>query len=246
MFANSWKGKYSGKITRGQTSGSQSLRRKKQARVVCKNDVWESGGNLRGFCSRLRGKPPVLGATTGGMPRAPYNIGRPHTRTQLVGLVANSGIEIRTTKQRHNNFQQRLRNKKTLAHNCKQLTASLGNQQFFQISEFIATLYNSCNKSEYTHSWHPFFVRKQSFFEISELYKLKKHCWYILPAVRDNFYESSLYWLQGGKKRFGSELMGRGLADLDSNYHSPHASHLLLVAPTLFFINIIWSANKYE
>ena len=131
MFANSWKGKYSGKITRGQTSGSQSLRRKKQARVVCKNDVWESGGNLRGFCSRLRGKPPVLGATTGGMPRAPYNIGRPHTRTQLVGLVANCGIEIRTTKQRHNNFQQRLRNKKTLAHNCKQLTASLGNQQFF-------------------------------------------------------------------------------------------------------------------
>ena len=44
---------------------------------------------------------------------------------------------------------------------------------------------------------------------------------YIFPAVRDNFYESSLYWLQRGQKEAGSELMG--LADLDSNYHSPHA-----------------------
>ena len=44
----------------------------------------------------------------------------------------------------------------------------------------------------------------------------------------DNFYESSLYWLQRGQKEAGSELMG--LADLDSNYHSPHAFHVLLVA----------------
>ena len=51
-----------------------------------------------------------------------------------------------------------------------------------------------------------------------------------------------------GQKRLGSELMGRGLADLDSNYHSSHALHVLLLAASSLVhkYNLVWSETENQ